>query len=233
MSDLSIAFGYQTGTPRGCRFGACQFGCCGTGYRCIQGVRRLAGCGPGPRPHRPRRSAPASSCACSVPRVAVRARCSTLSRGLIAPRSWHSRRPRPDGVDVPRSGAISLGSTVRGNVELALRLAGVANPQRKARVSLSSSTLVHLGAFANRRPHELSGGMRQRVALARALAQDADVLLMDEPFGALDAMTPRFAARRARTALAGTQVFGPVRHAQRSRSRPSRRPSCVVDQPAG
>ena len=78
--------------------------------------------------------------------------------------------------------------TAAGNVELALELRGVKGSSRR---ELAHDLLarVHLTGFENRRPHELSGGMKQRVALARALAQDADVLLMDEPFGALDAIT--------------------------------------------
>ena len=78
--------------------------------------------------------------------------------------------------------------TVRANVELALRLRAVPKRERAERAQ-DLLTTVHLGGFGDKRPHELSGGMRQRVALARALAQEAEVLLMDEPFGALDAMT--------------------------------------------
>ncbi len=74
------------------------------------------------------------------------------------------------------------------NVELALKLRGVARRERRPQ-ALELLDLVRLREFADRRPHELSGGMRQRVALARALGQGADVLLMDEPFGALDAIT--------------------------------------------
>jgi NitT/TauT family transport system ATP-binding protein len=78
--------------------------------------------------------------------------------------------------------------TAAGNVELALRLAGFPRQSRadEARRLLG---MVRLEGFGDKRPHELSGGMRQRVALARAFAQRADILLMDEPFGSLDAMT--------------------------------------------
>lgn len=82
--------------------------------------------------------------------------------------------------------------TARGNVELALRLRrGGPRVDRRDRRAQASRwlDLVRLGQHADKRPHELSGGMRQRVALARALAQGADVLLMDEPFAALDAIT--------------------------------------------
>jgi sulfonate transport system ATP-binding protein len=78
--------------------------------------------------------------------------------------------------------------TVAANVELPLRMRGVGKSERRA-ISTDLLERVHLAGFGPKRPHELSGGMRQRAALARALAQDAGLLLMDEPFGALDAIT--------------------------------------------
>ncbi|WP_159942381.1 MULTISPECIES: ABC transporter ATP-binding protein [unclassified Nocardiopsis] len=108
------------------------------------------------------------------------------------------------GLDRPTTGTVDVGGhrvsmmfqeaalfpwlTVGANIEVPMRVNGVPRAERKRRVD-ELLALVRLTGFARKRPHQLSGGMRQRVALARALAQDADVLLMDEPFGALDAMT--------------------------------------------
>jgi len=103
-------------------------------------------------------------------------------------------RGRPIVAIEPRCGMIFQSyalfpwKTVRANVEFGLRMKGLPRAERRARAS-AFIEMVNLKGFEEHYPAELSGGMQQRVTIARMLAADPEVLLMDEPFAALDAMT--------------------------------------------
>lgn len=111
-----------------------------------------------------------------------------LIAGLDRPTSGNIATPAAGSAVMFQESALMPWLTARRNVELALRLRGFPRGERREK-ALSLLDAVNLTDAADKRPHELSGGMRQRVALARALAQDRPVLLMDEPFAALDAIT--------------------------------------------
>lgn len=97
-------------------------------------------------------------------------------------------KPALDRGIVMQGYALFPWRTVRHNVEFGLEVKGVPKKDRQE-ISDRFLKLVNLSGFADRFPYELSGGMKQRVAIARALAYDPEVLLMDEPFAAVDAQT--------------------------------------------
>jgi len=98
------------------------------------------------------------------------------------------RGPGADRIVVFQDAALFPWLDVKGNVEFGLRVSGVRRKKRRERVS-EYLKMVQLERFSRARVHELSGGMKQRVALARALVLRPRVLLMDEPFAALDVQT--------------------------------------------
>jgi len=108
------------------------------------------------------------------------------TEGTIAVDGASGRRPRANLVF--QEHAIFPWKTVRENVAFGLRMRGVGRRQREA---VADAWLERLGLarFADAYPHQLSGGMKQRVGIARAFANEPEVLLMDEPLGALDAQT--------------------------------------------
>jgi len=126
--------------------------------------------------------------------------------GLVEPTSGEAlldgrpiTGPGPDRAVLFQEPALFPWLSVRGNVELGLELIGVPASERRD-VAQRWLENVHLDRWADAQPHELSAGMRQRVALARALAADPDVLLGDEPFGALDAQARELLQREVQRA---------------------------------
>ncbi|WP_322517027.1 ABC transporter ATP-binding protein [Rhodopseudomonas palustris] len=112
----------------------------------------------------------------------------TATEGSVAVYGCKVDGPGPDRGMVFQDYALFPWLTVRENIGFGPSHRRIA-PKEVAKLTEKFMAMVGLSAFADRYPHQLSGGMKQRVAIARVLANDADILLMDEPFGALDALT--------------------------------------------
>ncbi len=110
------------------------------------------------------------------------------SSGIISVSGRPVTAPGPDRAVVFQHFALFPWKTVHQNIDLGLRNKGLAKDERN-RLIADTLKLMNLESHADAFPHQLSGGMQQRVAIARAYVLDPDVLLMDEPFGALDAQT--------------------------------------------
>ncbi|MFO7321753.1 MAG: ABC transporter ATP-binding protein [Chloroflexota bacterium] len=110
------------------------------------------------------------------------------SSGRVLVNNRPVEKPGPDRGMVFQQAALFPWLTAIDNIEFGPRNQGVPKAERR-RQAQALIELVRLSGFENKYPHELSGGMQQRVAIARALATDPEILLMDEPFGALDELT--------------------------------------------
>jgi ABC-type nitrate/sulfonate/bicarbonate transport system ATPase subunit len=110
------------------------------------------------------------------------------SSGEVLANGEFIKAPSPQRMMIFQEHALYPWSTVEENISLGLELAKVKKSERRKRVNAVLDK-VNLGGFNDFYPSQLSGGMKQRVAIARALIMDPDILLMDEPYGALDAMT--------------------------------------------